>query len=107
MSHDLSQTCGTYYCGGNVENVVEERDNMVPHRYGFTQGFQVMGHVGTGMVSNLGTCVKTVPLTMVSWVLTVLQLIWLVHRLHFNFRVLLGVAGYETSTRNIIIILLS
>src|SRR5882724_9956264 len=63
-----------------------------------------MGHVGMVMVPNLGTCVKTIPLTMVSWVLMVLQLIWWVHRLHFNFRVLLGVAGYETSTRNIIII---
>jgi len=28
-----------------------------------------MGHVGTGMVPNLGTHVKTVPLTTVSWVL--------------------------------------
>src|SRR5882724_11596487 len=27
MSHDLSLTCGIYHCGGNVENVVEERDN--------------------------------------------------------------------------------
>jgi len=26
-SHNLSLTCGTYHCGGNVENAVEERDN--------------------------------------------------------------------------------
>ena len=47
----------------------------VLHRYGFTQGFQVTGHVGTGMVPNLGTHVKTIPLTMVTWLLRVLQLI--------------------------------
>ena len=27
---DLSLTCGTIHCGGDVENVVEERDNMDP-----------------------------------------------------------------------------
>ena len=52
-----------------------------------------MGHVGMGTVPNLGTHVKSVPLTMVSQVLMVLQLIWWVNRPHFNFRVLLGVAG--------------
>jgi len=40
----------------------------VPHRYGFKWGFQVTGHVGIGMVLNLGSHVKTVPLTMVFWV---------------------------------------
>ena len=55
----------------------------VQHRYKFTQGFQVTDHVGMGMVPNLG----------MSQVLTVLQFIWWVHRPHFNFRVLLGVAG--------------
>ena len=54
-----------------------------------------MGHAGMGMVPNLGTHVKTVPLIMVSQVLTVLQLIWWVNRLHFNFRVLLGAYIYS------------
>ena len=65
----------------------------VLHRYGFTQGFWVTGHVGAGTVPNLGMCVKTIPLTMVSWVLMVLQLIRWVHRLHFNFEGIVGVAG--------------
>src|SRR5882724_11042636 len=28
-SCDLSPTCGTYYCGRNVEDAVEERDNRI------------------------------------------------------------------------------
>src|SRR5882724_11715014 len=28
-SGDLSLTCGTYHCGENVENVVEEMDNRI------------------------------------------------------------------------------
>jgi len=51
------------------------------------------GHVGMSMVPNLGTHVKTIPLTTVSPVLIVLQCIWWVHRLHFNFGALLWVAG--------------
>jgi len=31
-SHNLSPTCGTYHCGGNVENGVEETDNSDPKR---------------------------------------------------------------------------
>jgi len=27
---NLSLNCGTYHCGGNVENVVEKRDNRDP-----------------------------------------------------------------------------
>jgi len=27
--HDLGLTCGTYYCGENVENVVEAMDNRI------------------------------------------------------------------------------
>jgi len=29
-SHELSPTCGTYNCGRNMENVVEETDNKDP-----------------------------------------------------------------------------
>jgi len=28
-SHDLGLTCGTYYCGENMEDVVEEKDNRI------------------------------------------------------------------------------
>ena len=42
----------------------------VLNRYGITC-FWVTGHAGMGMVPNLGTCVKTIPLTTVSWVFSV------------------------------------
>jgi len=28
-SHDLGLTCGTYHCGENMENAVEEMDNRI------------------------------------------------------------------------------
>jgi hypothetical protein len=48
----------------------------VPHGYGFTRGFLIMGHTGMGAVPKLGTRVKTVPLTAVLRVFTVLAHIW-------------------------------